>query len=97
MGTDDDCLNGDQADDAERWPLRHKVRIAILKRLCRIVDDEDWGGASLRDINSACRVILQADRLNLERLKHEHATRPEEKVAPDQDFIFDLTPCDPPQ
>lgn len=53
----------------QRWPMSESVRIAVLKRLCGIVDPEgDPGGLgipSYREVIAAATAILSADRTNL--------------------------------
>jgi hypothetical protein len=61
----------------ERWPMPPEMRITILSRLMDIVDWKPNGDRfdppSHRDINSACKTILTADRLNVEQEKLEAA------------------------
>jgi len=78
----------------ERWPMSAEVRVKVLKRLCKIVDDDawdedDWNKPGNREVISAARALISADKLNLEQAKFEHATQPPE--TPDGDYDLDLS------
>lgn len=52
----------------ERWPMSSDVRVKILKRLTRIVDEDAVHDKkpSDRTVISAARALMTADHLNLE-------------------------------
>jgi hypothetical protein len=61
----------------DRWPMPPEMRVKILSRLMDIVDwrptRDRFDPPSHRDINSAAKTILTADRLNVEQEKLEAA------------------------
>jgi hypothetical protein len=71
----------------ERWPLPDKVRVQVLKRVCGMVDPESEEGqkAKRREVLGAARVLIAADRLNLEqrRLDLAEGTIAEDRVDVD--------------
>lgn len=82
----------------ERWPMSADVRIKVLKRLCKIVDDDAWPDPderpSQREVISAAKALISADKLNLDQAKLDHATRPPEQL--DDDFEVDIAPPEDP-
>ncbi len=85
----------------ERWPVSSTGRAKIIRRLEAIVGigpkpktgdvltlDGLIGLPRTREVISAIRALLQADRLNLEQAAFEHATRPAEQI--DDDYVIDL-------
>ena len=71
----------------ERWPMSEAVRVAILKRLAGIVDPESPEGAKAkrREVISAARALMAADKLNLERERLDLARELAAKDLPDND------------
>lgn len=60
----------------ERWPIPVDVRIKILRRLVKIVDDDAWDDdpwlkPNNREVIAASRALLSADKLNLDREKFD--------------------------
>lgn len=57
----------------ERWPMSRRVRIKVLNRLVGIVDEDRWEETrrderpGFREVISAARTIISADRLNLDQ------------------------------
>lgn len=55
---------------SERWPMSAAVRIRVLKRLAKIVDEEAWEEEdwepSTREVIAASRALIAADKLNLD-------------------------------
>ena len=85
----------------ERWPLTSSVRLAILQRLCGIVDPETEEGsqAELRHVIAASRTLIAADRINLDAGRLELAREVIERRYPpdagdEDDYVVDL--CPPP-
>lgn len=79
----------------ERWPMPPAVRVKVLQRLVNIVDedyDHGWEKPGLREVISAARALLSADKLNLEQAKFDHATTPPE--ATEADYEIDLSDDD---
>lgn len=84
----------------ERWPMAADVRGKVLRRLVSIVDPDFVHDGHMRpdfrEVISAARAIISADKENREWARFEHQTRPPER--PDDDFLIDLAPeDDPPQ
>jgi hypothetical protein len=70
----------------ERWPMSPAVRVKVLKRLAKIVDDEAWGKRDQptnREVVSAARALISADRLNLDQARLEQLTREGELTVRD--------------
>lgn len=71
----------------ERWPIPPDVRIRVLNRLGKILDDDAWTDADRpghREVTSAARALIAADKLNLEQAKLD-------LLAPDDDAPPHLT------
>lgn len=64
----------------ERWPIPEHVRVKILNRLLKIVDEDafhaDQPRPSHREVTSAIRALISADKANLEHLKLEMKANP---------------------
>lgn len=80
----DDCAPGlsdtrmQERAIRERWPMSHEVRVRVLKRLCKIVDEDavhEIGTPSHREVIAAARALISADKLNLDQIKVDHATK----------------------
>lgn len=54
----------------ERWPLPESARIKVLKRLCKVVDEDavhdPLPPPGHREVVAASRALLAADKINLE-------------------------------
>lgn len=61
----------------ERWPMSRAVRVKVLKRLTKIVDEDAFEDEdekpSTREVISAARALISADKLNLEQEKLDRA------------------------
>lgn len=67
----------------ERWPMSDAVRIKILKRLTRIVDEDavhEVGTPGHREVIAAARALLAADKLNLDQARLDLVARPPDAV-----------------
>lgn len=55
----------------ERWPMSASVRVQVLQRLVNICDPSTPEGATAapREVISAAKAIISADKLNLEQQK----------------------------
>lgn len=74
----------------ERWPISEERRQQIVERLCKVIETN---GVDERHLIGAAKALIAADKLNLERIKHEHATHPDQDTG--EDFAIDLgTPDD---
>lgn len=91
----------------DRWPMSDAVRIKVLKRMCKIVDEEaDHSPLPVpnhREVIAAARALLSADKLNLDQEKLDFAKQLKEKATEENtvpaDFDRDVekiygTTCD---
>ena len=75
----------------ERWAIPEKTRDVIVERLAAIINPRTKVGknASLREVVSAARALVAADKLNLEQAKLDYVMGAGEK--PDDDFVIDIS------